>query len=62
MYQFPIGDGRHIIWTYSVINPLRFPAVTMRCTVRPVNVGEFDPGEALHVDVDLITVHTLVGF
>ena len=66
MYQFPVGDG----WlkqtydnrTHSVLNPLRFLTIPIRCTVRQVNVGEFGPGEALHVDVHLITVHTLVSF
>jgi hypothetical protein len=66
MYQFPLGHGRqkrtYDNRTHTVINPLRFPAVAIRCTVRQVNVGEYGPGEALHVDVDLITVHTFVRF
>jgi len=45
-----------------VINLLHFPAVPIHRTVHQVNVGEFCPGETLHVNVDLTTVHTLVRF
>ena len=53
---------RHTVQRTLVINPLCFPTVAICCTLRQVNVGEFSPGKALHVDVDLTTVHTLVRF
>jgi hypothetical protein len=45
-----------------MINPLLFPAVVIRYTVRRMNVGKFGPGATLHVDVGLITVAILVKF
>jgi hypothetical protein len=56
-----------IIWTRSVrkmpmIIFLCFPAVAICCTICQVNVSEFGPGDALLVDVNLTTVHTLVRF
>jgi hypothetical protein len=69
IYQFPAGNGQqkqtYKIWTPSVqkklvAKSLCFPAVAIYCNVHQVYVGECGPGEALHVDVDLTTVHTLV--
>jgi hypothetical protein len=71
MYQFPAGNGQkkqtYKIWTPSAQNTpvtksLCFPAVAIRCNVNQIYVGEFGPGEALHDDVGLTTVHTLVRF
>jgi len=50
------------VWKTFVINPLRFPAIAIHCTVCQVKVCKFGPGEVLHVDVDLSTVHILVRF
>jgi len=69
MHQFPAGDGQqkqtYENWTQSVqkklvTKSLCFPAVSICCNVHQVYVGEYSPGEALHVDVDLTIVHTLV--
>ena len=43
-----------------MINLLHFPAITIHCTILQVNVGEFGPGEVLHVDID--STNTLVRF
>jgi len=45
-----------------VINPLLFPAIAIHCTICLMNVEESGPGEVLHIDVSLTTVHTLVRF
>jgi hypothetical protein len=63
-----VDRGRHmIIWTYTVwkmlmLNPLCFPASALCCTLCQVNVGEFSPGEALHVNVDLISEVLISSF
>jgi hypothetical protein len=69
MFQFPAGNSQqkqtYKIWTLSVqkklvTKSLCFPAIAICCNVHQVYVGEYGPGEALHVDVDLTTVHTLM--
>ena len=69
MYKFLAGNGQqkqtYKIWTPSVQKKLVtkylcFPAIAICCNVHQVYVGEYGPGEALHVDADLTTVHTLV--
>jgi hypothetical protein len=45
-----------------MINFMCFPVVAICCTICQVNVSEFGPGDALHVDVNFTTVHTLVRF
>jgi len=52
----------YTVWKMLMINPLCFPASALRCTLRQVNVGEFSPGEALHVDVDLISEVLISSF
>ena len=70
MYRFPKGDSwqKH---TYDNLGTLcsentrdKFPLSCHCHTLHhmPSDVGEFSPGEALHVYVDLTTVHTLVRF
>jgi len=69
IYQFPAANGQqkqtYKIWTPSVqkklvTKSLCSPAIAIYCNVHQVYVGEYGPGEVLHVDVDLTTVHTLV--
>jgi len=45
-----------------MINPLCFPASALHYTLCQVNVGEFSPGEVLHVDVDLISEVLISSF
>jgi hypothetical protein len=57
MYKFPVGHGRqkHCVCEKLVINPLCSPAISICCIIRQWDVGEFHPGVALLVDVDLTT-------
>jgi hypothetical protein len=59
MYKLPVDDGRqkHCDQKELMINPLHFPAVSMCCIIQWWDVGEFYPGLALLVGVDL-TTHT----
>jgi hypothetical protein len=50
----------HCIWKILMIN-LHFPAVAIHRTVHQVNVGEFCPGETLHVNVDWLQYTHLWG-
>jgi hypothetical protein len=69
MHQFPAGNDQqkqtYKIWTLSVqkklvTKSLCSPAIAICCNVYQVYVSKYGQGEALHVDVHLTTVHTLV--
>lgn len=45
-----------------MINPFCYPASAIHHTLRQVNVGKFSPGDALHVDVDLISEVLILSF
>ena len=69
MYQFPKGDSRqkHTYDNTLCSENTHDKSSVLSCHFRtlhhmPSDVGEFGPGEALHVDVNLTTVHTLVRF
>jgi hypothetical protein len=71
MYQFLAGNNQQK-QTYKILTPsfrkhlwqnlCASQSFAICCNVHQVNVGEFFPGEELHVDVGLTTVHTLVRF
>jgi len=71
MFQFLKGDRRQK-HTYDNLDTLcsentqdKSSVLSCHCHTlqhTPSDVGKFNPGEALHVDVDLTTVHTFVRF
>jgi hypothetical protein len=67
VYLFPIGNGQQKqTHTHCSENACDKPAVLpYLCHTlhhSPSECWQFSPGEALHVDVDLTTAHTIVRF